>query len=88
MTDSKYGYRDCPDSVQDRVFLPEWQAHVAPFEATSQLEALIEDLHGIEARIEEKVRLARSGGASWTDVGRATGLTRQGAHQRWGHLLS
>jgi hypothetical protein len=31
------------------------------------------------------VRLARSAGATWTDIGRETGLSRQGAQQRWGN---
>lgn len=27
---------------------------------------------------------ARQAGASWADVGRATGVARQSAHQKWG----
>jgi hypothetical protein len=87
VTDAKYGTRDCPEALKDRVFLPEWQAHVEPFEAIFELGRLVGGLHEIEALIDHKVRLARSGGASWTQVGRAAGLTKQGAQQRWGHLV-
>jgi hypothetical protein len=32
----------------------------------------------------EAARAARSGGASWSQIGDAVGLTRQAAQQRWG----
>lgn len=72
--------------LRDRVFYPEWKAHVGPFEALYELEGLVDDLQRLDSRIEDTVRLARSGGASWIQVGRAARLSRQGAQQRWAHL--
>lgn len=38
----------------------------------------------IEAMIGANVAQMRERGASWADVAEATGITRQGAQQRWG----
>ena len=84
--DAKYGTRDCREDVEDRVFLPAWAAHVAPHVALFELDEMTDQLRDLEQRIAEKVQLARSAGASWTQVGRAAGLSKQGAQQRWGHL--
>ncbi len=84
VTDAKYGTCDCPEAIEDAVFAPEWEAHVAPFAALTDLQRLVEDLHSVEARIEQCVRLARAGGASWSQVGRAANVSKQGAQQRWG----
>lgn len=32
--------------------------------------------------------VVRTGGASWTQVGRAASLSKQGAQQRWGRLTT
>ncbi len=84
--DPKYGTRDCPEDVEDRVFTPAWDAHVAPHVALFDLGEMTEQLRDLEQRAAEKVKLARVGGASWTQVGRAAGLSRQGAQQRWGQI--
>lgn len=83
-TKTGYSTRDCPDELTDRVFAPEWQTHVAPFAALTDLDGLIGELRSVETRIAKTVWLARTGGASWAQVGRSTGLTKQGAQQRWG----
>lgn len=85
-TETKYGTRDCPEELADRVFAPAWDAHVAPFAALSDLEQLVDQLRDVETRIADTVRLARTGAASWAQVGRAAGLSKQGAQQRWSHL--
>ncbi len=86
VTETKYGTRNCPEDFEDRVFAPEWSAHVAPFAALTDLEQLVDQLRDVETRIADTVRLARTGGASWAQVGRAAGLSKQGAQQRWSHL--
>ncbi|MDP9093100.1 MAG: hypothetical protein M3N95_09220 [Actinomycetota bacterium] len=88
VTDTKYGTRDCPESLEDFWAAPEWDDHVAPFAALADLEQLVDQLRDVETTIEDKVRLARAGGASWSQVGRAAGLSKQGAQQRWGHLVA
>lgn len=44
-------------------------------------------LHNVEANIESEVRAWREAGASWTDIGNALGLSRQGAQQRYSKRL-
>jgi len=34
--------------------------------------------------LDDAVRQARDNGASWTEIGRAAGMSRQSAHERWG----
>ena len=38
-----------------------------------------------ESELAHAAHAARQGGASWTQIGDALGLTRQAAQQRWGH---
>lgn len=86
-TNTKYGWRDCPEEIEDRVFLPSWQAHMDPLIALGQLGGLAQRVHALERELGEKVLQARAAGASWSDVGRKVGLSKQGAQQRWGHLI-
>jgi hypothetical protein len=41
------------------------------------------DMTRSAAALDQAVHAARSAGASWTDIGRAVGITRQSAQQRW-----
>jgi hypothetical protein len=82
--DDPDGTRHCPDDVEEREFRPAWQAHVAPHAALAELGELAGRLREVERRIAEKVRLARAGDASWSDIGRAAGLSTQDAQRRWG----
>lgn len=77
------GTRDVPSVVEDDLE-PEWLTHVAPHGALRLLAELVDDARALDRRIEEQVHLARFGGASWTQVGAAVGMTKQGAQQRWG----
>jgi len=78
------GWRDCPEALEEEFFLPPWREHVAPFTALGDLEQLVDELRSIEDRAAAAVSAARRHGASWSQIGRAAGLTRQGAQQRWG----
>jgi hypothetical protein len=84
VTDPEYGMRDCPTELEDEVFYPAWRQHIAPFDAIAELRGLAGQLHRLEDELADKVALARTAGASWTQIGREVGLTRQGAQQRWG----
>ncbi len=79
----KNGWRDCPEDVEDGVFHSEWQAHVAPVEALAQVGDLAGQARVIERQLSDKVQLARTAGASWSQIGREVGLSKQGAQQRW-----
>ncbi|MGM0384787.1 MAG: hypothetical protein ACQERF_02230 [Actinomycetota bacterium] len=52
-------------------------------DALAQVSAEISDAH---TRLEAAVRAARAAGATWAQIGEATGVTRQAAHERWGHM--
>lgn len=39
-----------------------------------------------QARLDDAVAEARTAGATWAQIGDATGMSRQSAHERWGHL--
>lgn len=78
------GSRDCPEDLEEEFFLPAWREHIAPFTALGDLEQLVDELRSLEDRAVAAVRTARRHGASWSQIGRAAGMTRQGAQQRWG----
>lgn len=74
-----------PPQVEEAIFA-EWRAHVKPLTA---LDAVREQAAGVtaaQARLTEAVRAARQAGSSWTDIGRAVGISRQSAHERWAGL--
>jgi hypothetical protein len=61
-----------------------WSEHVAPLDATAALQVAWVRHRQALADVDEAVRAARAAGLSWVDVGRATGMTRQSARERWG----
>lgn len=46
------------------------------------------DLVALRAAVDEAIdnaaKSVHAGGSSWTQIGAATGMSRQAAHQRWG----
>lgn len=69
----------------DAAALEAWQAHVAPLETLGRVRAAAGvfvtarrdlDLAVVEARLQDPP-------ASWAAIGRATGMSRQAAHERW-----
>ena len=71
----------------------EWKAHVK--EAVLELELslyeltdLMQEIKNAWRRADRAVRKARAGGASWTTIGRVTGMTGESAHNRWSGLDS
>lgn len=38
------------------------------------------------AVLDDAVVAARAAGATWSQIGMATGMSRQSAHERWGHI--
>lgn len=61
-----------------------WLAHTDPFEAVSEVEAAAAAYVEGRRRLDSAVATARSRGATWDAIGRAAGVTRQTAHERWG----
>lgn len=61
----------------------EWKAHIAPSEALLGLEAAAREYNQAGHRLAKTVAAAKASGASWADIGRAVGISRQSAHERW-----
>lgn len=66
------------DAIQD-----EWNTHIAPSEAILGVEAAAREYNQAGRRLDKTVAAAKSSGASWADIGRAVGISRQSAHERW-----
>ena len=61
-----------------------WSKHLAPQRTTRDLEeAWAQSRTALDA-LDAAVEASREAGLSWADVGRATGMSRQAARQRWG----
>lgn len=53
-------------------------------EALHRLEVAEEQVAAALTARDEAAAAARATGAAWSTIGRLTGLTKQGAQQRWG----
>lgn len=65
------------------LFLDEWHQHIAPDQSLHTIRTLGQDLKDLETRLDAAVADARTAGVSWDKIGRAVGITRQGAQKRW-----
>ncbi|MFJ5977601.1 MULTISPECIES: hypothetical protein [Micrococcaceae] len=65
------------------LFLDVWHRHVAPDLSLHRIRTLGGSLKELEAQLDEAVASARSAGVSWDKIGRAFGISRQGAQKRW-----
>ena len=60
--------------------------HVCGADAVGEVQAAAAGAAQADLRLETAVALARHSGASWETIGRAAGMTRQSAHERWRRL--
>lgn len=78
------GYVDEREDVGQLV-AARWRAeHVAPLDALNEVNRLQRVIADATADLAQAVALARAMGRSWEDIGRAGGISRQAAHERWG----
>lgn len=75
-------YFDLIEDDEALVF-QEWLWHIGPAAAALEVEAAAGRLAAAVDGLDETVQAARTVGVSWADIGRATGMTRQSANQRW-----
>lgn len=74
-----------PDgSTVDEMALQEWEAHMAPLTAADTIREAAQQANDARRHLDDAVQAARSHGLSWADIGRAAGITRQSARERWG----
>ena len=79
---------DDPEYVSDRedlepLFIEQWHQHIAPDLHLQTISTLGAQLKKIESQLDAAVATARAEGISWDKIGRAYGITRQGARKRW-----
>ncbi len=61
-----------------------WQTHLAPVNARQALAEAAEAARHADRQLEQAVLAGRAAGLYWGDIGRAVGMTRDSARQRWG----
>jgi hypothetical protein len=73
---------------EEDLVLAEWRRHVEPHQRTKSVREAAEAVASANESLIEAVRTARTGEAPvpWEALGRAIGITRQSAHERFGHL--
>ena len=79
-TRDEYHYLSEADEEQ---LLNEWRTHVAPWTSLEVVQDAAQRLDAAAAELDTAVAAARKSGATWADVGRAAGMTRQSANERW-----
>jgi hypothetical protein len=76
--DSAHASPKVEDAIHD-----EWKAHIGPSEALLRVEAAAREYSQAGHRLDKTVAAAKAAGASWAAIGRAVGISRQSAHERW-----
>lgn len=71
------------ESPDETLVMDEWRGHIAPFRTIEDVEEAAARHAATGRALDEAVAAARAAGASWNDVGRAAGMSRQSAHVRW-----
>lgn len=72
------------EDAAERVVVDEWRQHIAPHKIVEVVEDAAMRYSAAGRDLDDAVREAHSAGASWADIGRAVGITRQSARERWG----
>lgn len=64
-----------------------WRSeHGFSMDALVEVKAAAGAAASVKERLDAAVTLARHSGASWADIGRAAGMARQSAQERWRHV--
>ncbi|MBS0661288.1 MAG: hypothetical protein JSR82_23985 [Verrucomicrobia bacterium] len=72
------------DDVMDELSRIWWDQHIAPADRLDKLTDAVRAENAAREATNRLAREARDGGATWDQIGRAAGITRQSAQQRWG----
>jgi hypothetical protein len=78
-TDFAHASNEVENTIHD-----EWKTHLAPLDAAvAGVKAAAHEYAQAGNRLDKTVTAAKAAGASWADIGRAVGISRQSAHERW-----
>lgn len=72
-----------PSRRVEEAIRDEWRTHTAPAVATSGVEAAAREYVQAGIRLDKTVAAAKAAGATWAEIGKAVGISRQAAHERW-----
>lgn len=72
------------DDDLEELLIAEWHAHLQPEDHTRSIRTAVDAITTAQQALDLEVAAARSAGLSWADIGRAAGVTRQAARERWG----
>ena len=75
-------WADLEAADENRV-ITEWRRHIAGWQALEDVEQAAARQAAAARALDEAVRAALAAGASWADIGRATGMTGRSATERW-----
>jgi hypothetical protein len=82
------GHAMPPEDIEEAGRVEWWHRHAEPAERLSAVRDAARDAARATTALATAVRAARSNKATWAEIGDATGMTRQSAHQRWGTTLT
>lgn len=71
------------ESDDEDALMVEWRAHIRPSMALERAAEVVDTWRKAAAELDESIRDARTAGATWAEVGRAVGMSRQAAWERW-----
>lgn len=71
------------DEESEDLICVDWEVHIGPAAELHAVALASDEVADAQHKLTEAVRAARNAGASWTDIGRAVGISRQSAHERW-----
>ncbi|WP_233498815.1 hypothetical protein [Blastococcus sp. TF02A-26] len=63
--------------------MAEWGRHIAAWQTLEDIEAATARQAAAARALDRAVRAALAAGATWADIGRATGMTGRSATERW-----
>lgn len=73
------------DEGPGRFLYAEWERdHLGAYHDLAGVAAAAHAVAQARRQLDTAVAMARVAGASWADVGKAAGISRQSAHERWG----
>lgn len=79
----KGGFADATQELEDAIG-DEWRRHCAPVQAGDAIAAAARDYAEAGRALAGAVAAARALDVPWSEIGRAAGMSRQAAHERWG----
>ncbi|MGW1737377.1 AsnC family protein [Nocardia sp. NPDC001965] len=75
--------------LDDALIMVDWEVHAGPPAAElHEVGRHADAVADAQGKLDLAVHIARDAGASWADIGREVGISRQSAHDRWARRLA